>query len=548
MKTFSMILLLAFGATQLHSQVELEELEPVAKRCASLANIQQECNEDGTVSLTFRISNNGRCNASAVSVFDGIGWGQSFFMNLPSQTVSALQLTYSGAIPGSTKCFTIVLWSEGRECCRVTQCIKVTEDCCTLEAPVVSITPTSCYGNDGEAVIVITGGNPSPDYTLEWENTTGSGDGYEEYTQQDGGNGAELTNLTAGTWQYTVTDQNDCEVIGTFVIEGGDSYEAEVTTTPDDCNENGNGTAQIDITGGTPPYTGSYSGPGGGSFSGLSPINLSGLSSGTYYYYITDAEGCNISGTFKVEDENGPGDCEAFEAIMATEADADWNGGCWSTTITSTVSATITVYLDGATEPDEVEVSINGSTQETWTAGSDPCDDQIYGDYYETGHVEYRSFDIEPCNVVEIEVCGNACVDPAYTVWTLTVECDQDGIGDARFAGNDDRPNRQIRTTAEAIAQEMAAKNQSITTSVSGSLRVFPNPVKDVINVTNYNTDVNYKTVRIFDNSGKTILTKNMSDMFELEIDASTLQLGLYYIEIEDEHGNRVIEKMIKAN
>lgn len=549
MKTTLSFLILFFliGTTQVQGQIGPEHPEPSDDRCASLINIQQTCQDDGTVTLTFHVSNNSRCHANAISVGDGMGWGQSYISNLPPQTASATQITYSGASPGSQICFNIVLFEAWRECCRERFCIDVIDECCTLDATVVSTSAASCNGDDGEARIVITGGNPNPDYTLEWENTTGPGDGYEEYTEQSGNDGVELSDLAPGVWQFVVTDQNGCAFIGTFVIEGEDSCCSEVTnTTPsDDCTDDGaggyqgNGTSQIVITNGTPPYTGSYSGPSSGSYSGSSPINLSGLSSGTYYYNFVDAAGCVVSGSFEIEDENGPGDCNAFEAVYATEADAN-SFGNWSTTVVSSVSATITVTLDAATEPDEAIVTINGNS-EAWTAGSDECDDEIYGDVYVTGHVEERSFNIEPCDVVTFEVRGNACPIQAYTVWTLTVECDG-GVGNLHGNnGDNNKPHRKTRTSAEAIALERAGNQHA------KAVQVFPNPVSDMIKITTDDNSRGFQSVRIFDISGKTILIKDISDRSELTIDLSSLNAGIYFVETTDVTGHKTLERVLKT-
>ncbi len=80
------------------------------------------------------------------------------------------------------------------------------------------------------------------------------------------------------------------------------------------------------------------------------------------------------------------------------------------------------------------------------------------------------------------------------------------------------------------------------------SLKVFPNPFNDVINIRYYDKEVNYKTVRIFDNAGRTMFAKDISDRLELEIDASNFHLGVYFVEIVDDHGNKFVEKFVKVN
>jgi len=110
-----LILLFVLGVIHLQSQVIIGP--PIKKRCASLANVAQSCNGDGTVTITFRISNNSRCEANAMTIINGDGLGQSYLINLAPLTVSAATFTYT-APAGTTECYSIILYSAGRECCR----------------------------------------------------------------------------------------------------------------------------------------------------------------------------------------------------------------------------------------------------------------------------------------------------------------------------------------------------------------------------------------------------------------------------------------------
>lgn len=175
--------------------------------------------------------------------------------------------------------------------------------------------------------------------------------------------------------------------------------------------------------------------------------------------------------------------------------------------------------------------------------GTFVIDDEIYGDEYVTGHVEERSFNIEPCDEVHFEVRGNACPIPAYTVWTLTVECDGGGSGSlVGDMGNSDSVHRKLRTSAETLALERAGGQYS------KSIQVFPNPLNDIFTITTRDTRINYTSVRVFDTSGKTILTKDMTGRSELRIDLSPFQLGVYFVEITDDVGNKVIERVLKID
>jgi len=94
--------------------------------------------------------------------------------------------------------------------------------------------------------------------------------------------------LTEGTYEVTVTDQEGCTAIATFV-EG------------DSCNEFGIiefeqtiDTLSVDVLGGMPPYTYLWS-------TGETTQEISNIISGnTYSVVVTDSQGCSIAGSYTV--------------------------------------------------------------------------------------------------------------------------------------------------------------------------------------------------------------------------------------------------------
>lgn len=136
----------------------------------------------------------------------------------------------------------------------------------------------TCFGSsDGSASVSATGGTPP--YTYEWSN---------------GETTASISGLTAGPYAYTVTDANGC------TKEGGLSVLSLVTPlvvslerTLVDCFGDSTGTASLSTTGGTPPYSYSWS-------NGATDADLENLPAGVYGYTVTDANGCTKSGDFSI--------------------------------------------------------------------------------------------------------------------------------------------------------------------------------------------------------------------------------------------------------
>lgn len=141
-----------------------------------------------------------------------------------------------------------------------------------LTASIVSTSGVSCFGFcDGEASAQGYGGTPP--YTYSWS----SGN-----TQQT------ATGLCAGVITVTVTDNNGCTAIATDSITTPSVLSAGFINVSDaTCWGYADGTATINATGGTSPYSYYWwTGPGGGN------QIQSSLSFGNHYVTVTDANGC----------------------------------------------------------------------------------------------------------------------------------------------------------------------------------------------------------------------------------------------------------------
>lgn len=141
----------------------------------------------------------------------------------------------------------------------------------------MNVTDVSCNGmSDGQIQVVPTNG--SAPYT---------------YDIGSGAQGSDtFTALTPGNYTVTIVDNNGCS--GT--VNGSVNEPAAITdayTSQDEIFGN-DGSIDLTISGGTPPYSYSWSGPN--SFSSTTE-DPSGLVSGTYSCTVTDANGCTHSVT-----------------------------------------------------------------------------------------------------------------------------------------------------------------------------------------------------------------------------------------------------------
>lgn len=140
------------------------------------------------------------------------------------------------------------------------------------------ITNASCGAFNGSINLIVSGGTRP--YTYTW--TNGSTD-------------EDLINLAAGNYRFTATDANGCDVHETLVVSNSNnnlSISADVT----DISAPGalDGSINLTITGGTPPYTFNWT-------HGATTEDLSNLERGTYCVLVIDANGCTEDGCFNVE-------------------------------------------------------------------------------------------------------------------------------------------------------------------------------------------------------------------------------------------------------
>lgn len=132
----------------------------------------------------------------------------------------------------------------------------------------------SCFGySNGFVTIVMTSGT-SP-YIYNWSN---------------GGSSSSISDLVAGTYIVTVTDNNGCMLIESFNITEPDSLIVDYSVTNVSCFGDSNGSILLDIIGGTPDYSFNWSPFGFAQDSNL----YYQLNQGSYAVTVTDANGCSV--------------------------------------------------------------------------------------------------------------------------------------------------------------------------------------------------------------------------------------------------------------
>jgi len=144
-----------------------------------------------------------------------------------------------------------------------------------LMVTIDSQTDVTCNGStDGEATVSATGGTGI--YTYAWS--------------PEGGSSSTASNLSAGDYTVTVTDENSCTAtLDVTIVELNAVIATTDSQTDVSCNGSADGEATVSATGGTGIYTYAWL-PEGGSSS-----TASNLSAGDYTVTVTDENGCTAS-------------------------------------------------------------------------------------------------------------------------------------------------------------------------------------------------------------------------------------------------------------
>ena len=134
-----------------------------------------------------------------------------------------------------------------------------------------------CPGSTDGAIYLTPYDGVAP-YTFNWEN---------------GASSSQLTGLSAGYHTVTVTDATGCATTKSFLLADPLPLQSEVVVSQNECNTNSLSSAELLITGGTAPYTFSWS-------DGSTESMRSDLVAGSYDVSITDKNNCEINSTFEV--------------------------------------------------------------------------------------------------------------------------------------------------------------------------------------------------------------------------------------------------------
>lgn len=201
----------------------------------------------------------------------------------------------------------------------------------TSTGPAVSVTSSSSVtcngGNNGTAAV----------------NASGGGGGYTYTWTPSGGNNASASGLPAGTYSCIVADVNGCITTTGVTIAEPALITSTITPVNVSCNGGTNGSATIVTSGGTSPYTYSWTPTGTGGPS------ITNQSAGTYTCIILDSHNCPSANVVTITQP------PALTVTIGSNS-VSCNGG---------TNGTSTVTVSGGTNPYTYNWSPSGGNNST---------------------------------------------------------------------------------------------------------------------------------------------------------------------------------------
>ena len=302
----------ASGCFKETSDITLTQPDPISISTNSTSNVSCNGGSDGFIDITI---SGGTTNNSSSYTIQWIKENDSNF-SANSEEISNLSSgTYTVTITDSNDC-------------SVSDTFIISEpDELTSSG---SITNIDCNGNENGAIdLSVDGGTAN--YIYAWTKT--GDDSYSATTQ-------DLTDLSGGTYNVTITDANDCTTTNSFtIIEPVELIIADAGLSTEIACFGDNGLIRVNITQATvASYTYAlYQGDSVVQTTTISDLNYTfSAPAGTYEVRVTDANGCSSSFTTELT--------QAEEELLIDIEKTDLN--CYNSN-----NGTITVTTTGGVAP-----------------------------------------------------------------------------------------------------------------------------------------------------------------------------------------------------
>lgn len=224
---------------------------------------------------TTNVSCFGGTNGSATVISNTSGPYTIFWGTTPVQTNATANNLAAGT-------YSVTL-TDGNNCTN-TASVTINQPATPVTVSVTGVDPTCNGGVNGSATAVPAGGTPG--YLFAWNTTPVQ-------------TGATATGLTAGTYTVTITDNNNCWVTSTVILNQPTPISLTSSSTSANCNGGTDGTTTVSASGGAGNFTYAWN-----TVPAQTNATASGLSAGSYTVTVTDQNNCTQTTTVNVTEPN----------------------------------------------------------------------------------------------------------------------------------------------------------------------------------------------------------------------------------------------------
>jgi len=223
----------------------------------------------------------------------------------------------------------------------------------------VTLTPkhVRCYGETNGEVILTNPGTGT--YTYIWSN---------------GARTQNIANLDEGTYSVTVTNEKGCQKVVETVVTKPNAISLGMTFSNPQCPSD-LGSINIDVGGGTPPYSYAWS-------NGATTEDVADLPAARYTVVVTDANGCSLEGSATIRPAT-----EIIASTVVTNQSCETNDGAIDLTVSGGSGNYTYAWNNGMTTQDLADLT--------------------------PGNYEVTITDGKGCFITQQAVVGDDCVCPS---------------------------------------------------------------------------------------------------------------------------------------
>ena len=394
-------------------------------------------------------------------------------------------------------------------------------DCYCITVQLAStVIADSCAKGNGTATVSVTGATPP--YTYLWN------DPMSQTT-------ATASNLTAGTYTVTVTDDVGCVVSSDVTVPAisGVAFNV-IPNNPSSCGAN-DGSAFVSLTNGTFPIIYQWS-------NGDISANADSLTAGVYTIVVTDANNCKDS-AFVVLSDPGAASLTVTDTIMVT----CFNESDGSVTVSTSGGIPPYTFLWSNGQTDSTATALSAGTYAVTVTDSAGCVSGVIVDITEPPEIIAQILTVTP---EDFTGANNGAIDISVIGGTGSYNYSwSNGDTTQNITGLTAGTYTLIITDQNNCSSDTFSFNVPLATgipelSIDKTFTVYPNPFNNYLFV---NSTYVIELIEVYDILGQVVYSKpirNKQNVYRLSLNNNSA--GVYFLKVRFKDGTMIAKKIVK--